>query len=340
MTIVGNVLPTFANDLINIFKYETIAGYALLLLLAFGLNIWWLFTGDVQGLVLGEGTPIFEAIQGLWQQFNPIVQYIVFSLLISLQAVVINNIGNRYELVGRRSLLVGFFYLLLLVWCFADPILSPIFVALFPTILAIDKIYASLLADRPVDVFDIGFLMASAALIYPPIVFLFLFVLFLFVRTRPFQWRFWILLIMGTALPVFFLWLYWWLFSQTPSTDFFNQFLPMLVLPDINLFKDPRWIFKMATLLIFGIGIGLWSQKIAEMELRQKRLLRWLIGLFFMAVVLLLGVAGHTTQSWIFIWVLPLSLLIGIVSFYTSKKNILTLVSIVFIGLILMFQYL
>jgi len=335
----GLNLPTFTLDLINIFKYETIVGYVLLILLALGLNVWWLFTGDVPTISLSEGTHVFNGIQEAWQPLNSIIQYLVFVLLICLQSFLINNISNRFELVGRPSLLVGFFYLMFLIWCFSSPLLSPAFLALFPIILGVDKVYALLLADRPVDVFDIGFLTTLSALVYPPFSLFMLFVLFLFMRTRSVEWRHWILLIIGTALPFFFLWLYWWLFSKTPSNEFFNSFVPIFSLPNLDLFKDPRWIFKMVTLLVFGIGIGFWSQRVIDMELRKKRLLRWLIGLFVFKAVLLFGISSYDPNFWMYTWAIPLALLVGIVSFYTNKGNLLSLLSIIFIGLILVFQY-
>lgn len=132
-------------------------------------------------------------------------------LVLFVQAVLFNKVVNDHNLLGKPSFLPA----LLFVVCtsFADTLggLSPVLIVNFLLIWLLNQF---LICYRKPDarslIFDMGFMIALATIIYPP---MFLFLLIVWVGLlifRSFNWREWAMSLLGFATVAFFLGFYYY----------------------------------------------------------------------------------------------------------------------------------
>lgn len=144
---------------------------------------------------------------------------IVLSGLLSfIQALLINQIVNSNKILSRKNYLPGLAFVIFASFLPSYLLLSPASVSFTFLILAVGKIFSIVRREKAnSDIFDIGFLVAIAALFYFPAM---LFLIFAYVglaTVRAFSYREWIIILLGFVTPFFLLFTFYFWHDDTAS---------------------------------------------------------------------------------------------------------------------------
>lgn len=139
-------------------------------------------------------------------------------ILVTSQAIHLNLILNKHEILYKQSWLPALMYVvlagLLPPFLWIHPLLFVNSILIF----VVDRIFSLYKSDRPLSLaFDAAFLLSMSALFYLPAVVLFLFYFLGIIILRPFSWREWVVGLMGLFLPFFLAFLYYFLNDELKS---------------------------------------------------------------------------------------------------------------------------
>lgn len=155
------------------------------------------------------GTPLFQWFERYFIILPGFIQVLIAVALVSLEAIYLNTLLNRHEAFDKNSYLPALMYALLM--SLAAPFLqfhALILVNLF-LLRALDKTFALFKNESPVSIlFDSCFLISIASLIYFPASTLFILFLISLAILRSFNFREWIISLIGFFLPYFFMSVY------------------------------------------------------------------------------------------------------------------------------------
>lgn len=191
----------------------------------------------------------------LENSFSPISNVFIALAITLIQAFIFNRVINKYNLIGKPTFLPALLYVTASSLFAPFELLSPTLICNFLTIWMIDKFLSIYKRDDVRTVmFDLGMIIALGTLIYFPFIAMLPLLWISLIIFRPFNWREWIIGILGFASIFFFLWVfYYW----NDSTDqFFRIWLPLATrFPtnlEINLYD---YLVLVPVLIIFIIGI-------------------------------------------------------------------------------------
>ena len=321
--------------MLRVFKYESIVGYLILLVICIGLSINILPDIDALYLTQESNNVIAENIQNVFVKY--LGKYGVWGLfifLLFLQARFANRLLNDINLSNQASLLTAFFFVILAAWFHPNIFLTPVFIGFLAIIIAVQRMYVSILREKFTDIFDIGFFTALATLIHPPFFLLTIYFLAFLLLNHP-NLRKWLSFFLGLTIPFYFLGIYW-LFTQTTFTEFFSVWIPQFSLASFQI-TSPQPLIKLAAMLGLGGAFSFLSQS-SKLELETRRLLRWTIGFWF-ALIVLGFLFGSSMEESLFTWTFPISLLIGTTVLVNDYKTIADLLTIVLIAVVVLFQF-
>lgn len=301
-----------SNAVLNLFRSNQLILGVFLLGYALLLRFWLLFTAGPT-----KDDPEFQLLTGwLWGQLEGTIWLpaLVTTIIVWLQALLINAMVARNRLASEINLFPGLFYILV---CSALPVFqefSPIHLANTFLILAIGQVFRVYKQKRYMDyLFNSGFLIGLASLFYSPYILFLLPILLGLNSLLAFKLKEWIAVIIGSGIPI--LWL--------------------LVLAFLNDDLGGRW--------------EVWSSGIAFFDMnwhpiRQSEL----IGLVIMGALILILLMSHNAniQKTIIevrkkIDLFYLVLLFGlIVTIFSASAGMVNLLSIVVpCGILLSFMF-
>jgi hypothetical protein len=208
--------------IIKLFKTTQPLTIALLLLISIGM--WGVSWGLHFRIVEANGMPLYDFVLFLLKGAPVAVFSFLGFVLFTTQAIHLNLILNKHEVLYKSSWLPALSFLLIAG-------LLPSFLGFHPLLFvnsillfALDKIFSLYKKPDPLSVdFDSSFLLALAALFYFPAVFLFLIYLIGIVVLRSFSWRDWVVGILGFILPFFFAFMYY--FFNDGLNGFYDRLL-------------------------------------------------------------------------------------------------------------------
>jgi hypothetical protein len=160
-------------------------------------------------LDLTSAMPIYKLIMYFYSIKTDLIYRIVALCLIILQAIYLNNIINKHEVLYRRSHLPAMVYSALMSLFIPFLNLHPILIISTLLIRLLDSILYFYKSNTNNIAFECGLLIGIASMIYFPSIILFLMVLIGLIILRPFYWRNWIIAIMGLLLPFYFISIYY-----------------------------------------------------------------------------------------------------------------------------------
>lgn len=137
---------------------------------------------------------------------------VLSALLCFIQALLINQIVNSNKILSRKNYLPGFIFIIFASFLPSYLLLSPASVSFTFLILAVGKIFSVIRREKVnSDIFDIGFLVAIAALFYFPAVLFLVFAYIGLATVRAFSYREWMIILLGFLSPFFVLFtFYFW----------------------------------------------------------------------------------------------------------------------------------
>ena len=156
-------------------------------------------------------TPMFKAIISRLKDY-PFLLTIISSVLIISEAVFINYLVRKNEIIDTTTYLPALVYIVLMSLQPEMLSLHPIVLANFFLLFALYKLMQTYKQETAYsEAFDTGLFISMASIFYMPSV-IFVFILWIgLIIIRPFIWREWIISIMGFATPwIFVAFYYFW----------------------------------------------------------------------------------------------------------------------------------
>ena len=143
--------------------------------------------------------------------FEP-VSIAMAAVLTFVQALLVNDMVNSNKVLPKKNYLAGAVFIIFSSFFKENLLLSPALISLTFIILATSKIFSLIKKEKSyADVFDVGFLIAIAALFYFPCVLLLVFAYIGLATVRSFNYREWTIVLLGFLSPfiIAFTFYYW-----------------------------------------------------------------------------------------------------------------------------------
>lgn len=156
----------------------------------------------------------------------PIVNLFSASVLVFIQAMLINYLVNQYNLLGKSTFLPALMYITVSGLFIPFLMLSPPLICNFLVIWMLFKMFELYKGDETKSIsYDLGMIVAIGAMIYLPFIYMFLAIWVAMVIFRPFDWREWIACVIGFITVFFFLAVFYYLNDKLGQ--FFEIWLPL-----------------------------------------------------------------------------------------------------------------
>lgn len=219
---------------------------------------------------------------------NHLVFITLTFIILFIQAIYLNHVLIRHELIQRNSFLAAFVYLVLMSHSLQLQHLYPALISSLFVIAAIDSILEiDLQEDYNRLSFKPGFYLGFASLFYLPILILLLFIwstLFIF---RIQSWRSWFIPVVGLITPYIFLFTYY--FCMDTTEIFLNHYK--------DYFSDIKLIFSstdgyvrvIITIIVFFTTISLARVlgRINEQKIVIRKKIKIILNLLLVSIVIL-----------------------------------------------------
>ena len=160
------------------------------------------------------------------EKVTPEANAMIALILTVIQALLLNGVVNRFNLVGRSSFLPALMYITLASLMLPFLVLSPILICNFLSIWMADKLLSIYRRTeiKPL-MFDLGMIVALGSLVYFPFIVMLLLLWFSLMIFRPFNWREWIAIPIGFASVYFLLGVIYLWFDRMDA--FYEIWLPL-----------------------------------------------------------------------------------------------------------------
>lgn len=160
------------------------------------------------------------------ENITPEANALIALVLTVIQALLLNGVVNRFNLVGRSSFLPALMYITLASLMLPFLVLSPILICNFLSVWMADKLLSIYRRTeiKPL-MFDLGMIVALGSLVYFPFIVMLLLLWFSLMIFRPFNWREWVAIPIGFASVYFLLGVIYLWFDRMDA--FYEIWLPL-----------------------------------------------------------------------------------------------------------------
>lgn len=242
-------------------------------------------------------------------------------LLIVSQAIHLNWVMNRHEVLFKNSFLPALMYVLFS--CCIPPFVSfhPVLVINTILIFVIDKMFSLFKNESPLaPEYDACFLISISTLFYFPAIAFMLFFMAGLLILRPFSWRDWMVGVLGFLTPIFFVLVYYFL---TDNLELFRQMaFSSGITKEFNLKNaiPPGYLLTLSCIIVLSF-LSFW--KIRENFYKNVARTRNFQQLIFLLIIIGISVIIVTPGSSIYrfsILSIPVSTLLAYY-FLVAKKT-------------------
>jgi hypothetical protein len=184
---------------------------------------------------ISNAMPLYEWLYSGISQLPVWLQFVISWLLISIQAIYLNQLVVKHELFPRLTFLPALLFITLSVLFPEMMLIQPTLFVNLILLMVLDRILLLYKNPAPLrQVFNASFLLAVATLIDSSSLAFYFYLLISLVILLPFYWRVWIISLIGFALPYYFLSVCFfmtdslgsfWL-QKIPYAFRFTQFIP------------------------------------------------------------------------------------------------------------------
>lgn len=192
--------------MINQFRTINPVNILLLLIVAVLIRVGMLFNlPESLNVILVE--PYTGVLLQLPADFFSSFSSVFYALIISVvQALILNHIVNRYNLLPKPTFLPALMYVTLTALITPFIVLSPVLIANFFLLWLIEKFLSIYRKDHVIAVaFDMGMIVGAGTLVYFPFIAMLLLLWIVLLIFRPFNWREWVSGIIGFLTICLFL---------------------------------------------------------------------------------------------------------------------------------------
>jgi hypothetical protein len=266
--------------------------------------------------------PLYEWLYTGISKLHIFAQYFISWLLVSIQAVYLNQLIVKHELFPKLTFLPALLFITLSV---LFPEMMRIQPALFVNLLllmVLDKVFMLYKNPEPLGkVFDASFILSLATLVDSSSIAFYFYLLLSFIILLPFNWRVWIISFIGFALPLYFLNVYLFLtdslngfWQKIPAAFRFVHFMP----PSL---KPVQVIAVSVLLLIFLISVLSISSHFYRNIIRIRRYFQMLFLLVLFAVLSLLLTPAVSLRS-LCMMIIPFSIFFSYFFLQVKRKTL------------------
>jgi hypothetical protein len=215
--------------------------------------------------------------------FPPLVNIFLAGVLVFIQALLVNSLVNQYGLLSKPSFLPALMYIIVSGLFTPFLVLSPPLICNFLLIWMLYKLFGLYKGDDANSTtYDLGMIVAVGSLIYLPFIYLFLAIWAALVLFRPFNWREWVIGIMGYATIFFFLAVAYYLSGNLQI--FYTIWTPLTTrFPTHVNINSYNYLVLVPVIVIFTLGIMRMKQIFFRSYVQVRKSFQLLFVVFFIA---------------------------------------------------------
>jgi hypothetical protein len=221
----------------------------------------------------------------------PCIPALAGFLLVFFEAVLVNHILTRHDLVEKNSSLTALIFFLLMSFLPAYLTLTPVNLVMILILLIIKGMFEAYNLNEPIEsVYTAGFFTGLAFLVYVPVILLTGFLMITFFLYRTLKWREWVSSLIGLCTPLLFLVVISFLTDSLPQTiDHYITYFSTLRInfphPGLTEFTLMGFVILMT---LPGMISAFRHRGEYTVEIRKKNLALiwitiWLVGAFFLS---------------------------------------------------------
>ena len=156
----------------------------------------------------------------------PVLNLFLASVLIFIQAVLVNYLVNHFNLLGKSTFLPALMYITASGLFMPFLMLSPPLICNFLVIWMLFKLIELYKGEEAKALsYDLGMIVAVGTMIYLPFIYMFVAIWAAMIIFRPFNWREWIACVIGFVTIFFFLAVFYYLNDRLGQ--FYSIWLPL-----------------------------------------------------------------------------------------------------------------
>lgn len=265
--------------------------------------------------------PIYEWLYAGISNLHIFVQYIISWLLVSIQAIYLNQLIVKHELFPRLSFLPALLFVCLSVIFPEMMMIQPALFVNFILLMVFDKLFLLYKNPSPLQqVFDASLLLAVATLIDSSAIAFYFYLLLSIAILLPFYWRVWIISLIAFALPYYFLSVYFFLTDSL--NGFWIQTIPnaFRIIQFVPPHLMPVQVVTICLLLLFFIfSVFTVSKYFYRNIIRIRRYFQLIFLLMLFAVISLIFTPAVSLQS-ICVLIIPASIFLSYFFLQLKRK--------------------
>jgi hypothetical protein len=257
--------------------------------------------------------PLYEWMASGISKLPFIAQLFISWLLISVQAIYLNQLIIKFEIFPRISFLPALFFVTLSVlFPEIEKIQPQLFVNLI-LLVVLDKTFSMYKNPEPMrEVFDSSFLLGIATLLQGSSIAFYIFLLLAFITLLPFYWRVWVISFIGFTLPFYFISVYFYWMEQLGlfwNLKIHASFSLVKFLPLHLSIQQIFVLILIALLLLFAVRSV--SKHFYKNVIRTRKYFQLIFTLLFTGIISLFLAETFSLQS-----IIPLLIPISIIVAY------------------------
>jgi hypothetical protein len=160
--------------------------------------------------------PLYKFITDIIPAQSLMARLFTFALVV-IQGFLLVRLNTRFIFINNRTYLPVLFFILITTAIPDLQRLNPVIFSGFFLVLALEKIFDSYGNNElAYDYFIAAFYLSIGALFYPFLIFFMFTIWISLALLRPFRWREWLFTLIGFALPVFFVFCFYYLVYDQP----------------------------------------------------------------------------------------------------------------------------
>lgn len=283
---------------------------SIIILSTLCLTLWINTLVFVSGSSIAENAPEHILYNFLFtQHLSFVFKQIIMLLVVVVGGVLLNFFAIRQEIISKANFLPCFFYILFSFSSNTGQSFDPILIANLFVIPALYFLMESYREEQALsDFFKAGFFMGLASFFYVHYLFLFPLSFIALIILRAFNWREWVILLMGLLAPYY---IYIGL-NYITTNDYTQAFL--LISGALSNFQKPivseydmAFLIMIVLLFLFAFFQGLTKGFGIKVKTKKtKFILIWM-----MAICILMVFFKHKSDWLLMPCIIPLSIIIG-----------------------------
>ncbi len=275
----------------NLFGSNRPVVLAFLVLPAIGVGILAHYFGTYPSMVLGG--PVFEWFHGLLLPF-PAVHIALGLALIILNTGILNSIFNRHDFANKENFFPAFVFFFFstsdLSWVYFNPVqLGVLFL-----LLSLRRLLTVYRVATPTSMlFDSGFLLGMAVICLPLSVFLIPLLWLGLMQLRSFNFREWVVPVVGLIIPVLYTAVVFWWVDVLPEMELFMIHDFSNIGFSVENIDGPQvpFLFMTGGICLFGFFRFVSDMNISTVHRKNsKAVFVWLSALILITVIYGLGI--------------------------------------------------